>query len=85
MKRATFQELPSVEGHSELAVIAWEGGSGSISHLKHVLPPPFFFSSFLLVPFFGQTQTEARGQRAQGCSPLLVSSWCPEKRKKGAQ
>lgn len=43
MKRATFQELPSVEGHSELAVIAWEGGSGSISHLKHVLPPPLFF------------------------------------------
>lgn len=43
MKRATFQELPSVEGHSELAVIAWEGGSGSISHLKHILPPRFFF------------------------------------------
>lgn len=43
MKRATFQELPSVEGHSELAVIAWGGGSGSISHLKHMLPLFFFF------------------------------------------
>ena len=40
------QELPLAESCRHFAVIAWEGVSGSVSHLSHIPPPTTAFIFF---------------------------------------